>query len=85
MQWIGGFKACSSLRLAGGVHGGRVIKALIGVPPACSGGRDSMAPDRSILFIPAQLSGLIASACFRLIPAPNISSLIFIFKVRSGL
>ena len=30
-----------------------------------------MAPDRSILFIPAQLSGLIASACFRLIPAPN--------------
>ena len=44
-----------------------------------------MAPDRSILFIPAQLSGLIVSACFRLIPAPNISSLIFIFKVRSGL
>ena len=31
-----------------------------------------MAPDRSILFIPAQLSGLIASACFRLIPAPNM-------------
>ena len=30
-----------------------------------------MAPDRSILFIPAQLSGLIVSACFRLIPAPN--------------